>query len=144
MAQTQNYSNHRQLVPLFHVGVGITFTAFLVWTALRLRSGITADTVMPFVLALGLMFLFISIRSMVLRVQDRLIRLEMQLRLQQILPADLRGRLNELKLDHLIALRFAADDEIVDLIREVLGGKLSSQNEIKKKIRNWQGDYLRA
>jgi len=144
MAQTQNYSNHRQLVPLFHVGVGITFTAFLVWTALRLRSGITADTVMPFVLALGLMFLFISIRSMVLRVQDRLIRLEMQLRLQQILPADLRGRLNELKLDHLIALRFASDDEIVDLIREVLGGKLSSQNEIKKKIRNWQGDYLRA
>lgn len=144
MAQTQNYSNHRQLVPLFHFGVGITFTAFLVWTAMRLRSGITADTVMPFVLALGLMFLFISIRSMVLRVQDRLIRLEMQLRLQQILPADLRGRLNELKVDHLIALRFASDDEIVELIREVLGGRLSSQNEIKKKIRNWQGDYLRA
>jgi uncharacterized protein DUF6526 len=144
MAQTQNYSNHRQLVPLFHFGVGITFTAFLVWTALRLRSGLTADTVMPFVLALGLTFLFISIRSMVLRVQDRLIRLEMQLRLQQILPADLRGRLHELSLDHLIALRFASDDEIADLIREVLGGTLSSQNEIKKKIRNWQGDYLRA
>jgi|SRR5262245_7362147 len=144
MAQTQSYSNHRQLVPLFHFGVGITFTAFLVWTALRLRSGVTADTVMPFVLALGLTFLFISIRSMVLRVQDRLIRLEMQLRLQQILPADLRARLNELKVDHLIALRFASDDEIVDLIREVLGGTLSSQNEIKKKIRNWQGDYLRA
>jgi|SoiMethySBSTD1v2_1073268.scaffolds.fasta_scaffold1077032_2 uncharacterized protein DUF6526 len=144
MAQTQSYSNHRQLVPLFHFGVGITFTAFLVWTALRLRSGVTADTVMPFVLALGLMFLFISIRSMILRVQDRLIRLEMQLRLQQILPADLRGRLNELKVDHLIALRFASDDEIAELIREVLGGKLSSQNEIKKRIRNWQGDYLRA
>ena len=124
--------------------MGITFTAFLVWTALRLRSGVTADTVMPFVLALGLMFLFISIRSMILRVQDRLIRLEMQLRLQQILPADLRGRLKELKVDHLIALRFASDDEIAELIREVLGGKLSSQNEIKKRIRNWQGDYLRA
>lgn len=144
MAQGQNYANHRQLVPLFHFGVGITFLAFLIWTALRLRAGLTADTVMPFILGLGLVFLFLSTRGMVMRVQDRLIRLEMQLRLQQILPADLRARCNELSIDHLVALRFASDDEIVDLIREVLSGKLSSRNEIKKKIRNWQGDYLRA
>src|SRR6185295_6946686 len=144
MSQGQNYSNHRQLVPLFHFGVGITFTAFFIWTAIRLRTGLTADTVMPFVLGLGLIFLFLSIRSMVLRVQDRLIRLEMQLRLQQILPAELRARLNELRVDHLIALRFAGDDEIAQLVRDVLEGKLSGRNEIKKRIRNWQGDYLRA
>lgn len=144
MSQGQNYSNHRQLVPLFHFGVGITFTAFFIWTAIRLRTGLTADTVMPFVLGLGLIFLFLSIRSMVLRVQDRLIRLEMQLRLQQILPAELRARLNELRVEHLIALRFAGDDEIAQLVRDVLEGKLSGRNEIKKRIRNWQGDYLRA
>ena len=144
MSQGQNYSNHRQLVPLFHFGVGITFTAFFIWTAIRLRAGLTADTVMPFVLGLGLIFLFLSIRSMVLRVQDRLIRLEMQLRLQQLLPAELRARLNELRVDHLVALRFAGDDEIAPLVRDVLEGKLSGRNEIKKRIRNWQGDYLRA
>ena len=137
MSQGQNYSNHRQLVPLFHFGVGITFTAFFIWTALRLRAGLTAETVMPFVLGLGLILLFLSVRSMVMRVQDRLIRLEMQLRLQQILPAELR-------VDHLIALRFAGDDEIAQLVRDVLEGKLSGRNEIKKRIRNWQGDYLRA
>ena len=144
MAQGQNYANHRHLVPLFHFGVGITFLAFFIWTAMRLRAGLTADTVMPFILGLGLIFLFLSTRTMVMRVQDRLIRLEMQLRLQQILPADLRARCNELSVDHLVALRFAGDAEIADLIREVLSGKLSSRNEIKKKIRNWQGDYFRA
>jgi Na+-transporting methylmalonyl-CoA/oxaloacetate decarboxylase gamma subunit len=145
MAQGQNYANHRKLVPLFHFGVGITFTAYFIWTAIRLlRDGITTATVMPFVLGLGLVFLFISIRSMVMRVQDRLIRLEMQLRLQQVLPADLRARLHELSVDHLVALRFAGDDEVVDLIRDILEGKLESRNAIKKKIRNWQGDYLRA
>jgi hypothetical protein len=144
MAHGQNYANHRHLVPLFHFGVGITFSAYFVWAVSRLRSGLTTDTVMPFVLAVGLIFLFFALRGMVMRVQDRLIRLEMQLRLQQILPPDLRTRFNELSIDHLVALRFAGDDEIVDLMREVLGGKLASRNEIKKKIRNWQGDYLRA
>lgn len=144
MARTQNYGNHRQLVPLFHFGVGITFTAFFIWTAMRLRAGLTADNVMPFVLALGLVFLFLSARGMVMRVQDRLIRLEMQLRLQQVLPQDLRARCPELTIDQLVALRFAGDDEIAELMREVLAGKLGSRNEIKKRIRNWQGDYLRA
>jgi Family of unknown function (DUF6526) len=144
MASEQNYGNHRQVVPLFHFGVGITFTAYFIWTAMRLRTGLTADTVMPFILGLGLLFLFFTIRGMVMRVQDRLIRLEMQLRLQQVLPADLRARLKDLTTDHLVALRFASDDEIPDLMRDVLAGKLASRSEIKKKIRNWQGDYLRA
>ena len=144
MAKGQNYSNHRQVVPIFHFGVGLTFTAYLVWTAMRLRNGLTADTVMPFVLAVGLFLLFFAVRGMATRIQDRLIRLEMQLRLQRILPADLQARMRELTVDQLVALRFAGDDEMADLIREVLAGKLASRNEIKKKIRNWQGDYLRA
>src|SRR5262245_63558019 len=144
MAQAQNYGNHRQLVPLFHFGVGITFTAFFIWTAMRLRNGLTADNVMPFVLALGLIFLFLSARGMVMRVQDRLIRLEMQGRLQEVLPQDLRARCSELTIDQLVALRFAGDDEIAELTREVLAGKLASRNAIKKRIRNWQGDYFRA
>ncbi len=132
-------------MPLFHFGVGITFTAYFIWTVNRLlRDGVTTATVMPFVLGLGLVFLFFALRGMVMRVQDRVIRLEMQLRLQQVLPPDLKTRLNELSVDHMVALRFAGDDEVVDLIRDVLAGKLASRNAIKKKIRNWQGDYLRA
>jgi len=144
MAQAQNYGNHRQIVPLFHLGVGILFTANFIWTATRLRGGFTTDTVMPFLLALGLVFLFFAVRGMAMRVQDRLIRLEMQLRLQRILPADLQARIRELTIDQLVSLRFAGDDEMADLVRAVLDGKLASRNEIKKKIRNWQGDYLRA
>jgi hypothetical protein len=44
----------------------------------------------------------------------------------------------------LVALRFASDQELADLVREVLGGTLASSKDIKLKIRNWQADYLRA
>ena len=78
------------------------------------------------------------------QVQDRLIRLEMRLRLQQSLPADLRGRISDLTPRQLIALRFASDAELADLVRDVLAGKLASSKEIKMRVKNWQADFLRA
>ena len=65
-------------------------------------------------------------------------------RLQQCLPADLRTRIYELTPGQLIALRFASDAELPDLVREVLAGKLTSSKEIKLRVKNWQGDFLRA
>jgi hypothetical protein len=144
MNQGQNYRNHRQFVPLYHFGVGIPFLFSFVWSVWQLRSGLTSEHVMTFVLAVGLMILYIAARGMVLRVQDRLIRLEMQLRLQKILPVDLRARIHDLTVDQLVGLRFAGDEEMPGLVREVLAGQLTSRNAIKLKVKNWQGDYLRA
>ena len=81
---------------------------------------------------------------MVLRVQDRIIRLEMRLRLQQCLPADLRSRIEELTPGQLVALRFASDAELPELVREVVAGKLAARKDIKLRVKNWQGDWLRA
>ena len=85
-----------------------------------------------------------SARHFALRVQDRVIRLEMRLRLAQLLPADLRPRINELTPKQLVALRFASDEELPDLVRTVLVDRITDGRAIKKMIRNWQGDYLRA
>jgi hypothetical protein len=79
-----------------------------------------------------------------LKVQDRVIRLEMQLRLQSLLPADQRTRIPEFTLGQLVALRFASDPELPELARKVLEEKLHDRRAIKKMIQNWQPDLLRA
>ena len=77
-------------------------------------------------------------------VQDRVIRLEMRMRLAELLPPDLKGRIRDLTPRQLVALRFAGDAEMAALVRDVLDGKLTSGKAIKESIRDWQGDFLRA
>ena len=68
----------------------------------------------------------------------------MRLRLREILPADLQGRINDLTRQQLVALRFAGDAEMPALVRDVLAGSLTSQRAIKEKVKDWQADYLRC
>jgi hypothetical protein len=77
-------------------------------------------------------------------VQDRVIRLEMRLRLRQVLPTELHGRINDLTHRQLVALRFAGDAELPELVREILEGKLQTGKQIKQRVKNWQPDWLRA
>jgi hypothetical protein len=144
MEPAQNYKNHTRLVPMFHFGVfGILLVNFL-WTVFKLRGGLTGQSVMDVLMAIGLLLLAFSVREMVLRVQDRVIRLEMRLRLREALPADLHGRIPSLTPRQLIALRFASDAELPALVRDVLAGTLTTSKDIKLKIKDWQGDFLRA
>jgi len=83
-------------------------------------------------------------RMFALTVQDRVIRLEMRLRMQQVLPQDLRGRIPEFTVGQLVSLRFASDAELTALARKVLDEKLTDRKTIKKLIRDWQPDLLRA
>ena len=76
--------------------------------------------------------------------QDRLIKLEMKLRLERVLPDDLRARADNLELGQLVALRFASDEELPDLVRRALDGDFATTTDIKKAITNWQGDDLRV
>jgi hypothetical protein len=43
-----------------------------------------------------------------------------------------------------VALRFASDAELPELVRDVLEGRLTTQKAIKQRVKDWQGDYLRA
>jgi hypothetical protein len=72
------------------------------------------------------------------------IRLEMRLRLREVLPADLQARIPELTPPQLIGLRFASDAELPELVRRVLTGSLENPRDIKKAVTHWQGDYLRV
>jgi hypothetical protein len=72
------------------------------------------------------------------------IRLEMQLRLRGLLPPELQSRIPELTRRQLIALRFASDEELPDLCRAVLKDNITEGKAIKKMIKNWNADHLRA
>ena len=76
--------------------------------------------------------------------QDRVIRLEMRLRLAEVLPVDLRPRIPEFTVAQLVSLRFASDAEFPALARKVLDEKMNDRKAIKQLVKDWQGDYLRA
>jgi hypothetical protein len=52
--------------------------------------------------------------------------------------------MEELTPPQLVALRFASDAELAELVRDVLAGKLLTQKAIKERVRVWAPDYLRA
>ncbi len=144
MTQTQSFENHAKFVPAYHI---VAFGIFLInffWSVYMIIHSFSGQNAISLLLAIGFLLLFFYARIFALTVQDRVIRLEMQLRLQKILPQDLLPRLPELEVTQLIALRFASDRELPDLVRKVLDEKLSDRKAIKKMVKTWQPDFLRA
>jgi hypothetical protein len=129
---------------LFHFFAAPILLANLVWALWHLVRAPSLSTVCSAIFAAGLVAGLTVARLMALTVQDRVIRLEMRLRLREVLPADLQARIPELTLRQLIGLRFASDAELPELVRRVLTGSLGSATDIKKAVTHWQGDYLRA
>jgi hypothetical protein len=139
----QTLANHKKFVPVFH---GFAFGVLLlqlVWSSWQLVRAPGLGTALGVLLALALLVLFLAMRVFALGVQDRVIRLEERLRLERLLPADLRPRVGELDTGDLVALRFASDAELPELVRAVLDGRLRGRDAIKRAIRDWRPDYCR-
>ena len=143
MAGEQSYKNHTRFVPLFHVGVLASLLAYFVWALIEVFRGVSSGSVMNLLLAVALILMALSLRTQVLTVQDRVIRLEMRLRMRELLHPELAEQAAALSIRQLIALRFASDEELPALCRDVLSGVCATQN-IKQRVKNWQADYLRA
>jgi hypothetical protein len=127
------------------MGVFFPLVINFFWAVYRLtQAGLTGEAIVGVLLAFALLLMFGSVRRQILTVQDRVIRLEMRLRLGQVLPADLRMQISTLTIPQLVALRFASDAELPDLTREVLAGTVPTQKDIKMRVKNWQADYQRA
>jgi hypothetical protein len=141
----QNLQNHTRLVPPFHMFVLPVLLVNVGWTIYRLvKVDISFESVFGILLASALLLFALFARTFALTVQDRVIRLEMRLRLAEVLPVDLRARIPEFTVGQLVSLRFASDAELPALARKVLDEKLSDRKAIKQLVKNWQGDYLRA
>ena len=80
------------------------------------------------------------IRVFALRLQNRIIRLEMQVRLARL------GRdrdLQRLTIPQIVALRFGSDAELPALIDRAIAENLAP-DAIKRAVRDWQGDFMRT
>jgi dolichyl-phosphate-mannose--protein O-mannosyl transferase len=141
---TQNFENHAKFVPGFHVGVLGIFAINLIWSIYRLIRAFSGESVIALLLAIAFILLAFYSRIFALTVQDRVIRLEMALRMQQLFPAQFRPRIPEFSVNQLVSLRFASDAELPVLAKKVLDEKLDDRKAIKKMIRDWQPDFLRA
>ena len=71
-------------------------------------------------------------------------REDVRLRLERLLPEDLKPRIPELSISQLVALRFAGDAELAELTRQALDGPITDRDEIKKRVRSWRADWLRV
>lgn len=140
----QNYSNHTKFVPAYHFFAFPLLVVNVGWAWYRVYGTGTVDSVIHALTASALVVMFFFARIFALRVQDRVIRLEMRLRLREVLPPGLHPRIVDFTPSQLVAMRFASDEELSDLAVVVLRDHIHDKKVIKQMIRNWQGDHLRV
>lgn len=143
-SRTQSFENHTAWQPMFHyVASPLTGLYMLYAISLALRDPSAANSIHA-LWAVGVAFGVFAARIMVLTVQNRVVRLEMRLRLRELLSGELLERSKALNVRQLIALRFASDAELPALVERTLKGEFASAKDIKRAITNWQADWLRA
>jgi hypothetical protein len=137
----QNFKNHARLVPGFHLLAGATILAALaIAIILAIHTGISHETVFFLLVGLSLVLLFWYTRQFAAGNQDRIIRLEENLRSHR-----LTGKMQDSRLTkgQIIALRFADDDEYAALSERAIKENMSPK-EIKQAIQNWRADHHRV
>lgn len=144
MAETQNYRNHVRYYPLVHFVIIPLLFLNLIWQIIRFSQEKTWDRAENVLMAIVFMLISMAARLQALRVQDRVIRLEERLRYKEVLPAGLAAQAAQLRMGKILALRFASDEELPELIQKTLNGELKTAKEIKHAIKNWRGDYSRV
>jgi hypothetical protein len=143
--QTQNYKSHSRYVPLFHIVTSLAIIiciAASAWDLCRAfnTGGNRLNSATLLLLSLSCLSLFWYTREFPVKVQDRAIRAEENLR-----HFALTGKLldKRITMRQVIALRFADDAEFVSLAQKAADENLTS-NQIKSEIKNWRADHHRA
>ena len=144
MKETQNFQNHVRWHPLVHFVITPLLFINLIWQIVRLSLERSWDRAENLLVAIALMLISVAARLQALAAQNRVIRLEEYLRYKEILPADLAVQAQNLKTSQIIALRFASDEELPELVRRTLKGEFKDSKAIKLAVKNWRGDYLRV
>src|SRR4051812_13609312 len=141
--QPQTRENHvRYHAPFHFFFAPATLVLLLVSIYLAIRNpGLASAAQVLLVLVLGTVG--VLARTYALKVQDRVIRLEEQLRLSGLLGYEYPSTIQALSEAQLIALRFASDEEVPDLAKLAARDRLSPKL-IKQQIRNWRADYWRV
>ena len=143
MSEPQSFKNHGRFDPPYHFFLAIVLVANIIIAIIHAVHHFRFYPVWLVVLSLAALVAAFRMRQYPLKVQDRVIRLEERLRLQALAPAEWHTQIYRLTEDQLIALRFAADDEVVELAKQALEHNLN-RKQIKERIKSWRPDTWRV
>ncbi len=139
----QNFQNHARFVIGYHVITAIAIVSLLIGSFFNLfnssRDNLYSASLICLVSAI-LVLIFWYMRVFALRAQDRAIRAEENFRFYLLTGKALSS---ELSIGQIIALRFAPDEELPELVTRAINEKMNSK-EIKMAIKNWRADHHRA
>ena len=82
-------------------------------------------------------------RAYTIRLQDRIIMLEMKVRAAELLPAGQDAQLAKLSKQQIVALRFASDEELGELLDRAVRNNMAPK-DIKAAVKNWRADHYRT
>ncbi len=141
---TQSYENHAHRPTA--AGVGLLFL-LVAWVAFALRWFFIGGA---YTMALGVGCLSLSVatllyisRAYIIRLQDRIIRLEMRVRGTTLLTPDQQRQLAQLHIKQVVALRFASDAELPALLERAAREQLKP-DDIKRAVKAWVPDLHRT
>lgn len=141
----QNYSNHRRFVLMYHVVTFLIIVLLVVSSVYYIIADASKGLPMRqdmfyFLISLSLLFIFFFARMFALKAQDRAIRAEENFRHYLLTGKPLDSALT---IRQIIGLRFAKDEEFVELAKKAAETGMSEE-DIKKAIKNWKADTYRA
>jgi len=141
----QNFKNHSRYVPMYHLVAFLAVLFPLVVTVIHLfktigdGSGRLHAAAMVSLVFAVLLSLWYG-RAFAIKAQDRAIRAEENFRYYIATGKTFDSRL---RMGQIIALRFAGDNEFVDLAKKAVDENLSAK-QIKMAITNWKADNNRV
>ena len=145
MPKPQTLKNHARFDPGHHPAVfllALNVLVALIWAFVSHGPGLPLR-MWVVLISVALAGSSLKARTNPLSVQDRLIRLEEQLRFQRLLSPEQLAKSQTLPLRSIIALRFASDAELPSLVDRAAGEKLTAK-QIKALIAHWRPDTQRV
>lgn len=143
--EEQSYSKHAKFVPLFHFflfGIIVLTLAGSIYSLVRATNEGHGrlDAALLIALSFAALLLFFFTRTFPMKVQDRVIRAEENMRHYVLTGKPIDSRLT---IEQIIGLRFASDAEFVALAQKAAAESMD-RDSIKKSVKNWRADHARA
>jgi hypothetical protein len=140
--KTQSYESHAHR-PVLTVLAGLCAGPALVYFTRAWFDGWHGIAVAGVLLSLSVICLISISRVYTTALQNRIIRLEMRVRLMDLLPKDQHRQISQLTTPQMVGLRFASDPELPALVERAIAERLS-RDDIKRAIKNWVPDWERT
>jgi hypothetical protein len=142
MTAEQSYAKHAHRPVLSNVAGALALVALISLAGAWLAGWDTRDVGIVS-LAMAVVVLVSISRIYIVRLQDRIILLEMKVRGAELLTPEQEAMLASLQRRQIIALRFASDDELPALVERAAREPLTP-DQIKRDIKRWRADHLRT